>query len=152
MVFQGPEKITGLGINCKMNEFQAAMGLCVLDDFNTILSQRENVYDYYQTNLQENIHLEFQKQNEFSSNNYSYFPVIFRNEQKLIKVQKMLMKENIFPRRYFFPSLESLDIVESVQNVPNSSNISKRILCLPLYEGLNRKVQDRIINVTNKNS
>ena len=67
--------------------------------------------------------------------NFAYFPVIFPTETILLKVQAELNKSNIYPRRYFYPSLTSLPYIEEGE-CPISEDISKRILCLPLYDGI----------------
>ena len=83
--------------------------------------------------------------------NYSYFPIIFKSEKQLIKVQKALNENKIFPRRYFYPSLDTLNYIEPKQYMPKSRNISKRILCLPIYSELEREVQITIIDLIKKN-
>lgn len=139
------ESIECLGINCKMNEFQAAMGLCVLDNIDNIISERKRVYDYYVNNLPKT--LKFQKHNKECTYNYAYFPVVFETEEILLKVKNELNKNDIYPRRYFYPSLETLPYIDKVQIVPISSNMSKRILCLPMYDSIEISSLDKIINI-----
>ena len=146
---ENAESIPGLGINAKMNEFEAAMGLCMLDEMETIIDKRKTVYQRYQKEL--NGVVKFQKQNEDSTQNYSYFPVIFESEKELLKVQEALNQENINPRRYFYPSLDSLSYIEPKQKCEISRNISKRILCLPLYPELEKDIQSKIINIIKDN-
>ncbi|MCY6370544.1 DegT/DnrJ/EryC1/StrS family aminotransferase [Clostridium ganghwense] len=142
------DNIKYLGINAKMNELQAAMGLCVLDDIDKIIYCRKMVHEYYMSKLPQN--LQFQKQNKYSSRNYSYFPVVFEDEKILLRVEYSLKKEGVNPRRYFYPSLEKLNYLNKNQYAPISSSISKRILCLPMYDSLTVKDQDKIINVIKK--
>ncbi|MCW8822327.1 MAG: DegT/DnrJ/EryC1/StrS family aminotransferase [Sulfurovum sp.] len=137
--------IEALGINAKMNEFQAAMGLCILDDIDTIEKERKLVYEYYKENLQD--HLQLQKYNSNAEMNYSYFPVLFDSEESLLKVASQLNVENIFPRRYFYPSLDLLPYLEKSKTQPVSDDISKRVLCLPLYYGLEQKIQKKIVDI-----
>ncbi len=146
---ENPESIPYLGTNAKMNEFEAAMGLCILDDIAEIKSKRKDVVLYYKKEL-DGI-LRFQEQNKNSNQNYSYFPVIFKNEEELKRVQKALNDELIFPRRYFYPSLDSLDYIEPKQNMPISRDISKRILALPLYPDLEKEIQELIIKTIKEN-
>jgi len=140
-----PESIPHLGTNAKMNEFEAAMGLCILDDMEEINLARKAMVTLYKNELQGL--LEFQKQNKYSTQNYSYFPIKFKNEEELKNVQKALNKNNIFPRRYFYPSLDTLNYIEPKQYMKVSRDISTQILCLPLYPGLEIEVQKRIINI-----
>ncbi|MDX4028241.1 DegT/DnrJ/EryC1/StrS family aminotransferase [Aliarcobacter skirrowii] len=143
------EEIPHLGTNAKMNEFEAAMGLCVLDDIEEIKNRRKEVYEKYQNELKGLV--QFQKQNTNTIQNYSYFPIIFDNQEQLLKVQKALNKKNIFPRRYFYPSLDTLDYIEPKQECKISRDISKRILCLPIFTELEKDVQDTIIEIIKEN-
>jgi dTDP-4-amino-4,6-dideoxygalactose transaminase len=140
-----PEEIPELGTNAKMNEFEAAMGLCVLDNIEEIKQKRKIVFDVYIKELQRLVR--FQDKNENATKNYSYFPVIFNNEEQLKKIQKALNDHNVFPRRYFYPSLDTLTYIEPKQNMPISRDISKRILCLPIYPDLDAKTQIKIIKI-----
>ncbi len=146
----GYDQITNLGINCKMNELQAAMGLCVLDDMEIILHSRKKVWDKYMTAFMKQKSIRIQTQNDFSSRNYSYFPIILDSEAILLEVKEALLKKNIAPRRYFYPSLEQLPYVRSGQKAINSASIAPRILCLPIYPDLESSIQDLIIETINK--
>jgi len=128
------EEIPELGTNAKMNEFEAAMGLCVLDDIAEIKQKRKVVLENYRKELKDLV--QFQEQNENATENYSYFPVVFESEEQLLKVQKALNGRDIFPRRYFYPSLDTLTYIEPKQECKVSRDISRRILCLPLYGSL----------------
>ncbi len=139
------ESIPDLGTNAKMNEFEAAMGLCMLDEIENIEKQREILYFTYKKELDEVV--KFQQQNENSTLNYSYFPIILDSQEQTLKIQKALNSKNIFPRRYFYPSLDTLDYIEPKQFMPNSRDISERILCLPLYPELTKAEQMEIINI-----
>lgn len=137
--------IEELGINAKMNEFEAAMGLCLLDDIDIIIEKRKRVYTFYKEKLQEK--LQVQEMNQNASMNYSYFPVLFDSEEVLLRVENELNVKNIFPRRYFYPSLDTLPYLKRVDIQPVSEDVSKRVLCLPLYPGLEPKIQSEIIDI-----
>lgn len=141
----GPDSVVELGINAKMNEFQAAMGLCVLDEIETIFEQRCELWNYYQDSLKD--HVQFQKRNCQCTNNYSYFPVLFENEKKLIEVKKALIAVDINPRRYFYPSLDTLGYLQPQSMQAVSRDIASRIMCLPIYPGLSIKEIGKIIKV-----
>ena len=143
----GPDRVDLLGINCKMNEFQAAMGLCVLEDMDIIKASRQNVYNYYAQNFKGNNNIVLQKINENIKYNYSYFPVVFKSEEILLKVMKALNSEQIMPRRYFYPSLDTLCYLKSKQYMPISNDISKRILCLPMYDSLTKQEVDNVTDI-----
>ena len=137
------EEIPHLGTNAKMNEFEAAMGLCVLDDIEEIKDKRKVILELYRKELDGLV--AFQEQNKNATENYSYFPIIFKSEEDLLKMQKVLNEDDIFPRRYFYPSLDTLEYIEPKQNMPISRDISKRILCLPIYRELTIEAQNKII-------
>jgi len=145
----GPDSVKSLGTNAKMNEFEAAMGLCVLDDIETIIKHRKEVYERYTNNLDNT--LIFQKQNINSTKNYSYFPVVFETEKATLKVQKALKTANILTRRYFHPSLDTLPYLESSSIMHLSQNISSRILALPMFSDLNKEDQMHIIAIVKEN-
>lgn len=143
----GPSKFRELGINAKMSELQAAMGLSVLPYMQDILNSRKEVCDFYNTQLDDSkiTLLKIREQTEW---NYCYYPILFTNEEVLLNVQKALNDQQIFPRRYFFPSLEKLPYVNS--NVcPIAEGISKRIICLPLYVGLQKSDLQKIVKIIN---
>lgn len=146
---QNPEEIPELGTNAKMNEFEAAMGLCMLDEIEEIQKNRKIIYDRYVKQLDGFV--KFQLQNKNSTNNYSYFSVIFQDEETLKKVQKALNEKNIFPRRYFHPSLDTLNYIEPKQHMPISREVSTKILCLPIYEDLAIEEQALIVKTLKDN-
>ena len=142
------EEIPHLGTNAKMNEFEAAMGLCVLDDMEKIKNKRKSLIENYKKELKGLV--QFQEQNDNATENYSYFPILFKSEKELLKIQKALNSEQIFPRRYFYPSLDTLEYIEPKQECKISRDISKRILCLPIYAELEKDSQDKIIDIIRK--
>jgi dTDP-4-amino-4,6-dideoxygalactose transaminase len=143
----GPDEIATLGINAKMNEFQAAMGLCVLNDIQDIIEKRHVVYNRYLEAFIDNNKLTLQQIAPHSTQNYSYFPVLFESEKILLRIKQSLNQAEIFPRRYFYPSLDTLHFIHPKQKMPISRNLSSRILCLPLYEDLAEEIQDQIIKI-----
>ena len=130
-----------------MSEPQAAMGLAVLPHIDNILNKRKAICDAY-TEAFKYSELQLLKIREHTNWNYSYFPVIFKSEAQLLNVKTALEKEQISTRRYFYPSLNNLPYVSNVSQ-PNSESISKRVLCLPLYIGLELSDLKRIINIIN---
>ena len=146
---ENEESIPHLGINAKMNEFEAAMGLCILDDIELIIEKRKTVYEFYEKNLNEIV--ELQEQNQNSTKNYSYFPVIFSSEENLLNIKKALNRENIYPRRYFYPSLDSLNYIEPKQYCSISRDISRRILVLPISTELTIEQAEKIVKIIKEN-
>ena len=146
---ENAESIPELGTNAKMNEFEAAMGLCMLDEMESVFLKRKVIYEKYEKALRGLV--TFPEWNAQASQNYSYFPILLKNEKQVLKVQKALNDEQIFPRRYFYPSLDTLDYIEPKQHTPISRNVSGRILALPLYPELNEQDQINIINIIKDN-
>lgn len=128
----GYDKIEGLGINCKMNEFSAAMGLAVLDNIDQIIAGRQKVYEAYCELLPKEILL---KPVSFANCNYSYFPILLQSEEQLLKIRQTLLDNDVMPRRYFYPSLDTLPYTNN-DNCPISQDISSRILCLPIFDSI----------------
>lgn len=140
--------IESIGINAKMNEMEAAMGLCNLDEIGVIQSKREKIWQIYERQLSGN--LLFQCWNRHSSNNYSYVPVLFKDNAELLEIEIKLNKSGVIPRRYFYPSLDSLDLIQAGQICSISRNIADRILCLPIYPSLKPNELNKIINILKK--
>ena len=144
----GPENFHGVGVNAKMSELQAAMGLTVFNHLETIFLDREEIVKVYNRTLDFS-NLRKMKLREETKWNYSYYPVVFNSEAKLLEVVKRLNQRNIFPRRYFYPSLNTLNYVE-YREMQNSEKISKTILCLPLYLGLKINKVEMISQIINE--
>lgn len=139
----GPESIGALGINAKMNELQAAMGLCVLDEMEGNLQARESIWKYYESQLEGVVQL--QKHECDLSYNFSYFPAVFETEKEAMLAVNKLKENAVVARRYFYPSLDAVDILGAKHKGPVSRDIASRILCLPLYTALERVDQAKII-------
>lgn len=137
---------TPSGINAKMSELHAAMGLCVLDHFDEIKLARKELYEYYTSNLDENIVQQVRR--EGYNNNYAYFPAIFPSSSIRALVETKLQSEGVIARRYFHPSLDTIH--STTQTCPTSQGIAERILCLPLYAGLSLASVKKITKLVNK--
>lgn len=127
------------GINGKNSEFHAAMGLCNLNYAKQLLAEREHQYITYAKLLMD-LDIQLQKPSSGTRINYSYFPILFENEETLMEMKKRLEANGFYPRRYFYPSLSQLKYLKK-QDTPVSRSVSKRILCLPMFSGL--KLQDQ---------
>ena len=141
----GPTSIDSVGTNAKMNEFEAAMGLCVLDEIEVIKQQRANIWQRYIENLPRQLKL--QQWHKHGENNHAYAPVLFENEEQLLRIEAKLQESNVLPRRYFYPSLDTLDYLQSKQVCKHSRDIASRILCLPIYPSLDIKSVKKIIRL-----
>lgn len=137
-----------VGINAKASEFQAAMGLANFPYLSEIISHRKHISKIYDEELK-NTKLKRPKTQDFLEYNYSYHPIIFESEEQLVEVLKALKEEEIYPRRYFYPSLNELKYVE-YSPCPISEEISRKIACLPLYSGLEEETAKKICKIIKK--
>jgi dTDP-4-amino-4,6-dideoxygalactose transaminase len=143
----GPHDFYGLGINGKISELQAAMGLSVLPYMCEILESRKKVVKRYDKYLDfKGIKKLIKRENiEW---NFSYYPIIFEHENELLNVIEKLNQINVNPRRYFYPSLNTLPYIK-FESLLSSERISQLILCLPLYSDLSIEFQTQIIDQIN---
>lgn len=123
-----------LGINAKMTEFHAAMGMCNIKYVPEIIKSRKNISDAYDNLLKDYIQRPLVP--KYLEYNYAYYPAIFKNETETMRVIKKLNENEIYPRRYFYPSLNKLPYLNKHKRCPISENIASRILCLPLSASL----------------
>ncbi|WP_294958208.1 DegT/DnrJ/EryC1/StrS family aminotransferase [uncultured Flavobacterium sp.] len=143
----GPLAFHGLGINGKISELQAAMGLAVFPYMNNIIDERKKIVEFYNLNINFSkvSSLKIRKNTEW---NYSYYPIIFETEQDLLDLQKEFNNRNIFPRRYFYPSLNTIQYTKGAE-MPISESVASRIMCLPLYVGLKVEELEKIVLLIN---
>lgn len=144
----GPEQFWGIGINGKSSELHAAMGLCILPEIGNLVEKRRELSALYDQLLDSQ---GFRKQliREGTSYNYSYYPVLFPSETRLLAAVEALKQEEIVPRRYFFPSLNRLNYI-TYTPMPVSEDIASRVLCLPLYHDLKEEEVRLISGILNK--
>ena len=134
------------GFNGKLTEIHAALGIANMKYYDDVLKDRKTKYLIYKEALSKIPSLKFQEV-KWGTKNYSYFPVIFESESQLLQVEQALNAENIFPRRYFYPSVNTFSEIVTYKVMPVSEDISKRILCLPLYWTLEESVVLKTIEI-----
>ena len=139
----GPDSVAMLGINGKMNEIEAAMGLCMLDEEEIIHDERQKSHDYYTKRLSKYVKL--QKRNKSATQSLTYFPVVFRSFDEMDQVRSALLEKDIAARQYFYPSLDTIPFVEKREPMMNSRDIASRILVIPMHSGVEPLVSDIII-------
>lgn len=142
--------VDGVGANGKMNEFQAAMGLCNLGHFEEENQKRKTLVYLYRTYLSDVQGLQIIKERPEVTYNYTYFPVLI-DEKRFGKTRdevcKLLNRYNIFPRKYFYPLTSSYECYRGkyhIEETPNAVYVANRILTLPLYSDLEPKVVEEI--------
>lgn len=141
--FNGSEAFAELGINGKNSEFHAAMGLVNLDYIEAIHEKRELLSERYHEMLK-NAKIFIPKWHKQASLNYAYFPIVFESENIALKIFEELQANEIFARRYFYPSLASVLPYLEPKTMTVTDDIAKRVLCLPLYYDLSIEEIDLI--------
>ncbi|WP_101048454.1 DegT/DnrJ/EryC1/StrS family aminotransferase [Macromonas nakdongensis] len=142
------------GINGKMNEFQAAVGLAQLKHIKHALEARKEIHERYRKSLSEFNGVSIQIQPISARNNYSYFPlfVTAENQSSRDEVYGILKKNGIHARRYFFPLISNFPMYRGLpsskqNNLPIATKAAEQILCLPIFPNLTHNDQERIINL-----
>lgn len=139
----GFDSFAELGLNGKNSEFHAAMGLANLEFVDDIRSQRKLIINRYDEKLK-NLKAYRPIWHKASQNNGAYYPVVLESEELLLRIKEKLDTNEIFTRRYFYPSLATaLPYIEQTL-CPVTDDISKRVLCLPLYYDLTVEEVDHI--------
>ena len=149
----GPEEVSAVGANAKMNEFCAAMGLCNLRHLEEEIEKRKKVSERYRSHLQDIEGLQLNILNPDIKYNYAYFPAVF--EEKVFgasraEVFDVLAEQGIGARKYFYPLTNTFSAFHgkyNVINTPVALHISKRVLTLPMYADLSMEDVDRICEI-----
>lgn len=150
---RGTERVESVGANAKMNEFQAAMGLCNLKHVTEEIDKRKRVVERYKEHLENVEGIQINITQKDVKSNYAYFPVVF--DEKVFgksrnEVAEELAFQGIYSRKYFYPltnTFECFNRKYNVQKTPIALHISKRILTLPLYADLTLEDVDKICSV-----
>lgn len=142
--FANETTVVGPGINAKMNEFQAALGVLQLKYVDKAISERRRIVELYRKELAGLDGVRFMDDIEGVTHNYPYFPIFIDNEKfgkTRDEVYEKLKENNIYARRYFyplisqFPTYRGLESAKS-ENLPTAERIAEEVLCLPVYSNL----------------
>lgn len=150
---RGPERCVFVGGNAKMNEFQAAMGICNLRHLSSEIEKRKSVMKRYRENLEGISGIKLCKCQKDVEPNYAYFPVIFdgfgaeRNQ-----VYSTLEAHGIIARKYFYPLTNSFECYRNlptagIERTPVAAFLADRVLTLPMYADLALEDVDRICEI-----
>ena len=140
------EELVCFGTNAKMNEFQAAMGICNLRHIDEEIASRKQAFDRYEARLSMQKNVGLLQFKEGIRQNYAYFPILVDDRDAL--AQK-LADAGIFARKYFYPLVsENGEFGEDLTAAtPKALAASRRVLCLPLYAHLDLQDVDRICDI-----
>lgn len=148
-----PESCAAVAGNAKMNEFQAAMGLCNLRHVDDEIAKRRAAVNRYTERLSGIAGITPWHEQQGIKHNYAYFPVVFDETvlgQTRDEIADKLAAENIFARKYFYPLTSSFECYKGkfeVNKTPVAEKISRRVLTLPLYADLSADDVDRICDI-----
>ncbi len=149
----GPEVVESVGANAKMNEFQAAMGLCNLRHIGREIEKRRAVSERYRERLGNVEGICLNPVQEHVKSNFAYFPVVF--DEKIFgfsrnEIADRLANQGIYARKYFYPLTNTFDCFHGrfcVDDTPVALHIAKRVLTLPMYADLPLEEVDRICDI-----
>lgn len=148
----GPEAVEYVGGNAKMNEFQAAMGICNLRHVDSEINKRKLIVERYNENLFDMKGIKLVKPQNGVKGNYSYFPILFEKISR-DEVYEALKDNNVFARKYFYPLTNNFECYKDrfhSEETPIAKYISERILTLPLFADLSIDDVDRICTIIKK--
>lgn len=149
----GPEEVSAVGANAKMNEFCAAMGLCNLRHIDEEIAKRKAVVECYRSNLEGVKGIQLNAIQPDVKPNYAYFPVIFNEETfgaSREEVYHSLAQHGVITRKYFYPLTNTFSCFRGkydVRNTPVALHISRKVLTLPLYADLELEEVERICRI-----
>jgi dTDP-4-amino-4,6-dideoxygalactose transaminase len=142
------------GINGKMNEFSAALGLLQLKYIDAAIGQRKAIDSRYRNALKDFSGISCSNEPEEGANNYSYFPIFIKKEYSLTRDQlyEKLRINGVNARRYFYPLITDFSMYRNLQsaqknNLINAREVANKVLCLPIYPDLRLEDQERIIEI-----
>lgn len=153
--FAGETTVVAPGINAKMNEFQAALGILQLKYADEVKIKRGEIADYYRRSLSGIDGISFLKDMKDVIHNYAYFPILV-NKEKFKKTRDELyqrLKDNgIRTRRYFYPLISNFTSYNAltssdIKNLPNANRIADEVLCLPIYPNLKFDIIKKIVEL-----
>ena len=151
---QDEENIIATGINAKMNEFQAAIGLLQLNRIDDLIKKRKLVSQKYDKEFNNVKGIRTIKKQVDIDSNFAYYPIFVDKESFGMDrddLHEKLKRRNIFSRKYFYPLISNIKIYKDFKssdksNLPTANIIANNVLCLPIYPNLDLDTVDRIIN------
>lgn len=152
---RGEELVVSVGANAKMNEFCAIMGLLNLKYIDSAVADRKRIFEKYSEAIRKIEGIRLLKQNT-KGNNYAYFPIIIEDSYliKRNRLYQIFVESNIYTRKYFYPLTSDQECFKKIykQNmIQQARNLSEKVLTLPIYEGLEEKDVERVIQILKEN-
>ncbi len=156
--FAGETTVVAPGINSKMNEMQAALGLLQLKRHNNNITKRKSIAELYQNGLSDLKGISLLNLQSFTDHNYAYFPIFVDIEKYGMsrdELYEVLKNNSIYGRRYFYPLISEFSMYKSLLSaqkhlLPIAVEIADRVICLPVYPSLEEEVVYKTINIIGK--
>lgn len=155
--FVGETNVVAPGINGKMSEFNAALGLLQLEHIDRAIARRREIDAAYRANLRNVVGIRCLHDTEEDAANYAYFPILVGQEHPVTRDELYLrMKDcDIHPRRYFYPLISEFPMYRGLpsaqrDNLPVATNVARQVLCLPIYPALTDAEIERIVAIIKK--
>ncbi len=148
---EGEDEYLSCGVNAKISELHAAMGLCLLPQVPDVIAERRLICAQYDARIPVEV-CKRPRMPDGLEYNYSYYPVLFSSHDIMMRVRGALIAQNIMPRRYFYPALNTLPWLRADLRkcCPVAEDIALRVLCLPVYSGLALEDTERISHIVNE--
>lgn len=149
------ELVVSVGANAKMNEFEAIMGLCNLKHIDSAINDRKRVSEKYANAFKEVEGIRLLKFNDNTESNYAYYPIVLEDKYHISRdeLYNKLMEKDIYTRKYFYPITADHACFKNkykYNNLNTARDIAKKVLLLPIYEGLKDETIDRIVTAVLK--
>lgn len=148
------EEVVDIGINGKMNEFQASVGLLNLKLFEKEQDKRSKIKKLYIDQLKDLNNIRIPKMPKNTTESYQYFPIIIKDSYPLTRdeLYDKLKKYDIYARKYFYPICSDYEPYKNLdssskENLPVANDLKNRVLCLPYYGDLDFEIVYQICNL-----
>lgn len=156
--FAGETEIVAPGINGKMDEIRAVLGLLNLKQVDEAIEKRHQVAIYYRNALRDVRGIRFFDDIQGVKHNYSYFPIFVDAKDYGMTRDELYLKmksHGVLGRRYFYPLISNLGIYKglpsaSKENLPVANKVAEEVICLPMHHGLDEEVLEKVINLIRK--
>jgi dTDP-4-amino-4,6-dideoxygalactose transaminase len=153
--FRGETTVEEPGINAKMNEVQAAMGLLQLKYLENNIEKRQKIANLYRENLRGIKGISFMEDLPEVKHNYAYFPIFIDEAEYGISRDALYQKlkdNNIFARRYFYPLISRFPVYSGLDsatpaNLPVAEKVAQQVICLPIYPELDNDYVFKICQI-----
>jgi dTDP-4-amino-4,6-dideoxygalactose transaminase len=158
--FAGETTIMAPGINSKMNEIQAALGLVQLNHYDENIKKRKDIASTYRKELTNIKGISMLPEPTETDSNYAYFP-IFINEKEFgisrDQLYEKLKQHKIFARRYFYPLISEFSMYKTLDssnpsNLPTAIKLAEQVICLPIYPDLSKSNTSKITDLITNNA